>query len=131
MLEIEEQSVQFRSRARGSAGSFTSLTLAAVSVFFQADRGQHDNKDARRDCDAYLGLNMNPEPSSGVNQYTLFNQDLLLVQAADSYELLVERRNDKRALVKETGCALMVFKKCCVDLAQQLTGKVEEALRKP
>lgn len=75
VLGLEEESAQVGMRARSNGGSSTTVTLAAVPVFFRAVLGRLDISEVRQNYDAYCGLDLNPKPASGVDLDTLFDQD--------------------------------------------------------
>lgn len=69
---------------------------------------------------------MSPGPASSIELNSLFDQDLLWVQAGDAVELLEKRLNATRGLVNKVSCAVQVSKKGYVDLVYQLAGEVKE-----
>lgn len=60
MLEVGEESVKVGKRTRVSGDSSATLNLAAVSVFFRADRQWVDIRQVRCDYNAYRGVYKNP-----------------------------------------------------------------------
>lgn len=67
--------------------------------------------------------------ASGVDFDNLFDQVLPWAQPGDALGLLTEMINAIKALKKEIDSTLLVFKNGCVDLVQQLAGRVKDALR--
>lgn len=130
VLGDREESVQGGKSARVSGGSSMTVNLAAVSVFFQADREQVDINDISRDYEEYCGLAANHVHFSGADFDTLLDQDLLWDQAADSIEVLEEHSSTFRALIDDTGSAVPVSKTEYVDLVQRLAGEVKDARQK-
>lgn len=110
VLGLGEESVEAGNRARGSEGSSTTSTLAAVPIFFRPDRGRVDICDVCRYYDEYRGLNVRSKPASGANLDNLFDQDLLGAQFRNAVEVSEESRNATRAVVKEFVCYLPVSK---------------------
>lgn len=74
---LEEESTQVENYAHGSGGTSTTLKLAALLVFFRADWERVNVSDDCRYIDEYPFLYVKPEPDSGVDLDTLFDQDLL------------------------------------------------------
>lgn len=72
---------------------------------------------------------MNPQPARGVDLDALLDQDPLWAQSRDAVELSEEGLNATRALVKEVGFAVPVFKKGYVDLVYQFARVVKDACR--
>lgn len=96
------------------------MTLAAVPIFFQADRKPADTNAIRRDYNECRGLTVNPEPVGGADFYIMFDQDLLWTQSGGSVELPEKSLSATRALIKEVQCAVTFFGKGYEDLVQQL-----------
>lgn len=78
--------------------------------------------EVRRDYDEYLVLNGNPGPVSSNDLDPFFYRDLLWAQAGDIVELVEERLNATRPLVKKLGCAVPVSKKGYVDIINEMAG---------
>lgn len=76
------------------------------------------------------GLSLSPEPASGVDLDTLFDQDLLLARVEDSVEISEERLSDTRELIEVVGYIVPVSKKGYVDMVQQLDEVVKDARQK-
>lgn len=66
--------------ASGCGGSSTTLTFAAVLLFFHDDRQLLDISNTRPDYDAYHGLDTSLEPGSGTDLVALLGEDTLWAQ---------------------------------------------------
>lgn len=124
VLGLEENTVQVGKRARGGGSSFTTVTLAAVPMFFKAFRERVDVHAISHDKDAYRGLGTKPEPASVVDLVTLFDQDLLWAQTGDAAAVPEQSLSVTMALEKKIRCTVPVSKKGYVDLVQGLAREV-------
>lgn len=84
---LEEESVQVWKHTPDIGDSSTTITLAAVPVFFWAYRKRANISNVQRDYDAYRGSTVDAPPASGVDLGILVDQDLSLTQSEDPVEV--------------------------------------------
>lgn len=131
MARLQEKSVQDCKGAHRMDGSLTTLRLATVPEFFSVDRLLVGISVARRDYDEYIGFNVSPELASVIAFVTLLDQIILWAQARDAVELLKEKLNAIKVLVKRLYTTVQVLKKCYINLVYQSVRGVKEDCRKP